>query len=1295
MIGTHNLSRKLWRIFSMVIIAIMIVSILTPINATPAFALDVPQPIYPSDYSETTPVSDPPLGVPTFSWSAVTGAIKYRLQVDSEIGFNDPIVMNITTSNIPFTPSATNHLFADGEWYWRIRVEDPTPVGEWSNIMRFTKSWATEDNKPSLVAPDDGAILAFFKAPDFSWSPVIGAAKYRFQIATDEGFSSITLSVDTLTTTIQPYSRVANGTYYWRVIPMDTANHFGSTSEVNSFTLAYGTYAMDLVPELIEPADESFPTFTPTFHWAAVEGAEHYRLEYTSEENCDFSVGTSLDTRQTSYSPTVTFPNDARYCWHVRVESGAGVGDWSDTWHFQKRWYLQPQLLTPTNLYQTGLYPLYSWTPVPGAARYKIEIADNPSFSPIIESLVTANTTYTPQSNYEGTEYYYWRVTPIDGGGELGMTSDVAEFQSYYNSTAPILIYPLYYYLPNDPIYYGDYTMNPVENWTVAYPIFIWHRVMTPAPDGGIYATAYRIQVDITPNFNNIVWEYDTENTSASPINSDDFTPQAGLDYYWRVCVLDYIGGNCLTDPYSGWSQTWRARFDPNYDPLDPNPWILPPTFGETPELLRPASGQELVEATPLLEWYPFLDPTQSQYQVEISRDTNFVTNEISETVNIPAYSPLFSLAQRSLGRIDFGTFYWHVRGFDGNTWSAWSDVRRFQIASQSEWQYDRSLGNPANQVQIGDDPLGDASESLYDLSTLYATHCYECSYNDHAYWFLGFNANITITDMTFVFYIDLDHVDGSGATFPPIEPLDLVTTVPAHQPEFAIYINTIGGVVNPDNTWVYAWNGSAWGFGQTFIDIGGAVYNSIGYVELQIPNGAIGMSQVTSSASVMLFSVNTDTNTVEDSVPSDPNVPGNAELSRFSSVSDRLNLVFPPSTASGDPTTISSVLPFFWEWPTGSNPSTPFAGIVLEVHLDPGYTNPVAEFDMVSDTSYFGENNASLLKDIIGDNIYYWRVQPRYWLSGHQAAFGAWTGGWSFRRVGFTAHNLQTSVTWATPTFSWDMVEGASTYRLQVSTDPNFGSNVINEITPLISYTPRSTLAQGNYYWRVQVNRYQNVVNDWSDVEQFSLSLPTPTGLTPDDDTLVHYAPTFCWDALILPPDPDEHILTAWKYRVQVSQDPNFSIIYDDIDTSNNCWTPTKGYLDRTYFWRVAMIDGNGRLGPYTFPFATFTKQYPITTLISPISGVVPQTPTFIWTPVDGAATYVFEVSKYSTFTPIYERIETFNIQYTPTKVYDSNVIYYWRIAIQDRDGWQGPFTDASILIGLGNYIFLPLMHR
>ena len=1285
----HHSHSKLWRLFSIVISAILIVSFIVPITAISAYAIDVPQPLYPTNYANTTSVTDPPLGVPSFTWSGVVGANVYHLQVDSEIAFNQPIFLDITTRNTSFTPSSSGHLFADGEWYWRLRVEDPAPVGDWSPIMRFTKTWATPSNKPALISPAEGAPIAFFDDPLFSWTRVVGAARYRFQIATTQwGFDSPVLSIDTLSVSYQPNNRLTNGLYYWRVVPMDTVDHLGTPSDVRSFTLAYGTYLMHMnpdpmVPTLLQPDDDTFPTFTPTFHWTAIKGAEHYRLEYTSDETCDFSVGTSLETRQTYYTPTDTFPNDFRYCWRVRVESGPAVGDWSDTWHFQKRWYLQPVLLTPTQLYQTGLYPMYSWTPVPGASSYHIEISTKPDFSVIVDQGYTSNTSYTPRY-YIGTAYYYWRITPIDGGGKLGLANDPPfEFQSYYTSTAPILVHPQYYYLPNN---YGQFTMNPIEDRTVAYPIFQWHQVMNPAPNGGIYASPYRIQVDdYPPYFTDPVWEYDTENTSATPTILDYFNPQIGQDYWWRVCPLEYVGEiwRCKENPSSGlawWSQIWKARFSEDL--------ALTPTDGaEPPELLRPAHGQEVIETIPLLEWWPLQGATQ--YQVEISRDESFLTSEISETVDIPAYAPNVILAQRIRDRTDYGTFYWRVRALVTGVWRVWSEPWRFQIASQSEWRYTRTAGNPDNKLLIGDDFAGDV-DSSYDLTTLYVSQ-------SAADWWLGFNTTVTLTNMTYAFYIDIDHIDGSGAPTPPPFRNYAVTTIPAHQPEYAIYVDNIGGVIDAQNTWVFTWDQAhnVWDYGQRFNNIGGVVYTSSGYVELRVPNGAIGMSQLTNSASIMLFSVNTSTNAIVDSVPSDPQVPGNSQLSRFSAVSDHMNLISPSNTVTGDPTTIPSILPFFWDWPTGDNPSTPFKGSHIEVHLDASYTNRVADLTITSNTSYFSENNATLLNDIVGDNIYYWRIQPIYGSPGQSDNFGSWTGGWSFHRLGFTPQNLNTSVNFATPTFSWDMAEGAQTYRLQVSTDPNFGSLVVNIATPMNSYTPQDTLAEGSYYWRVQIYRYGNIGNDWSEVNEFSLSLPTPNGLTPNN-TVIHYTPTYCWDPIVMfdNEEPPQPVLTAWRYHIQVSQDPNFSNTYDSIDTYNNCWTPTMGYNDGTYYWRVAMFDGNSRMGSYSPP-ATFTKQYPITTLISPINEPVPFTPTYIWTPVDGAATYLFEVSLFQSFFPLYDSVETINTQFTPTFIYATDRTYYWRVAIRDRSGRLGPFTDARIIIGDVYPVFLPIMRK
>lgn len=162
-----------------------------------------------------------------------------------------------------------------------------------------------------------------------------------------------------------------------------------------------------------------------------------------------------------------------------------------------------------------------------------------------------------------------------------------------------------------------------------------------------------------------------------------------------------------------------------------------------------------------------------------------------------------------------------------------------------------------------------------------------------------------------------------------------------------------------------------------------------------------------------------------------------------------------------------------------------------------------------------------------------------------------------------------------------------------------------------------------------------------------------------------------------------------------------NYAITTPDTDpplgVPSFSWSTVMGaniYRLQAYFWRVAMIDGNNRMGSYSHS-ATFTKQYPISTLISPISSAVQHTPTFIWTSVDGAATYIFEAYTFSTFFPIYDSTETVNTQYTPTTIYQSGKVYYWRVAIRDRNGRQGPFTDATIIIGDFYPSFLPLVTR
>ena len=111
-------------------------------------------------------------------------------------------------------------------------------------------------------------------------------------------------------------------------------------------------------------------------------------------------------------------------------------------------------------------------------------------------------------------------------------------------------------------------------------------------------------------------------------------------------------------------------------------------------------------------------------------------------------------------------------------------------------------------------------------------------------------------------------------------------------------------------------------------------------------------------------------------------------------------------------------------------------------------------------------------------------------------------------------------------------------------------------------------------------------------------------------------------------------------------------------------------------------MIDGNGKAGAYT-AYQNFIKQYPMTDLVSPTNGAnLASTPTFVWTPVNGAARYRLEVSLYSNFSSTVDSVTTDNTRYTPTKTYAPQKTYYWRVAIVDGDGKLGPFVGDWMIV-------------
>lgn len=156
--------------------------------------------------------------------------------------------------------------------------------------------------------------------------------------------------------------------------------------------------------------------------------------------------------------------------------------------------------------------------------------------------------------------------------------------------------------------------------------------------------------------------------------------------------------------------------------------------------------------------------------------------------------------------------------------------------------------------------------------------------------------------------------------------------------------------------------------------------------------------------------------------------------------------------------------------------------------------------------------------------------------------------------------------------TLSWSATAGATTYRLQVSTAPDFSTTLVNRIGITGTSSDVSGLVNNTtYYWRVNAGNALTT-SAYSNVRSFTISIPAPSPPTlaapSNGDTVRSTTLTLSWNRS---PSDD-------TYRVQVSSDSLFtSPVVDDsslTDTSRQVG-PLGNFT--TYSWRVTATNAGG----------------------------------------------------------------------------------------------------------------------
>lgn len=323
------------------------------------------------------------------------------------------------------------------------------------------------------------------------------------------------------------------------------------------------------------------------FHWHAMRHADHYQFQLAADRHFNSLVlpgSGSLLTRNT-WVALNTVVADGKYWWRVRaVSRNGGVSRWHRG-RATKRWRSPPRLLLPANGAAIA-FPseplLLSWSPVLGAVKYEVAIASDPKLSSLVggNAVVTSATSYVPPSTLDqGT--YYWAVTPLDAAGHEGVRSAVRSFTWAWNSaTTPSL---------QDLVAAPEF-FDPLLTWT-------------QVPGAAHYEIDVNFSQDFAPG---------SRVCCTSPLIATGYSPTQVLPnntYYWRVRAVNAQGGEGSWTP----AQTFTQTFD-----------NVPPVSGSSISGLHMRddlgdSGGEPAgwsTASPIVVWNPV--PGASSYNVEV-----------------------------------------------------------------------------------------------------------------------------------------------------------------------------------------------------------------------------------------------------------------------------------------------------------------------------------------------------------------------------------------------------------------------------------------------------------------------------------------------------------------------------------------------------------------------------------------------------------------------------------------------------------------------------------------------------
>jgi hypothetical protein len=363
-------------------------------------------------------------------------------------------------------------------------------------------------------------------------------------------------------------------------------------------------------------------------------------------------------------------------------------------------------------------------------------------------------------------------------------------------------------------------------------------------------------------------------------------------------------------------------------------------------------------------------------------------------------------------------------------------------------------------------------------------------------------------------------------------------------------------------------------------------------------------------------------------------------------------NLIYPANGTTGLPQNLNLI----WSKVDGAKR--------YRIQVDTTATfNSSSLIDVTQDSTVGSGNQLYSLSNLVVGKKYFWRVQSiiQIWNSPALYDTSDWSPTYNFRTL-LASPTLSSPVdnylgTSLTPTLYWNVVDGAESYRLQVSTNSNFTSLVYNGISTTSSQTLSGLSYNTVYYWRVCARSGQGDSSAWSSVWSFKTKLEAPTLNSPNDGSYaISINPTsLIWNS----------VSGASNYRVQLALDNGFTQILKDsivtLSTTRDYWGLSNG---TNYFWRVKAYSAsitNGDSSDWSGTRAFMTKLALPVHLAPANDGYTSRNPLLTWTQSVGKTSYTVQYIKDGTN----DTITTYNVL---TEAFglaglEVGAKYYWRV--------------------------------